>query len=159
MLERRRLIGGHEVISDPATSRRLARFGHEATQPERLVRRLLSERGHRFRIRNRDLPGSPDIANRSQLWAIFVHGCYWHHHVGCARATIPYRNRAFWLGKFRDNRRRDRRVVLELERQGFVVGVLWECEVIQPSVLRARLSKFGRYLAKRGLTISASRKR
>jgi DNA mismatch endonuclease Vsr len=136
----RRRIGKHLVVSDPTTSRRLARFGHETTEPERLVRRYLFAQGYRFRVHNRDLPGSPDIANRSRRWAVFVHGCFWHHHIRCSRATVPARNRAFWLAKFRDNHRRDRRVVTELEKHAFVVAVLWECQVKQPWFLHRRLS-------------------
>ncbi len=137
----RRRLGGHLIVYDQATSRRLARFGHETSGPERLVRSFLSSAGLRFRTKNRDLPGSPDVANRSKKWAVFVHGCYWHHHAGCRRATVPTRNRAFWLSKFRDNRRRDRRVVSQLEAAGFTVAVVWECEMLEPHVLGQRLSK------------------
>lgn len=135
----RRRIDGHVVVYDEATSRRLARFGHEVTTPEQLVRSFLSAAGLRFRTRNRDLPGSPDLANRSKRWAVFVHGCYWHHHAGCSRATIPARNRDFWLSKFRANRRRDRRVIDKLEMAGYTVGVVWECEVVLPTSLRSAL--------------------
>lgn len=137
----RRRLGGHLIVYDQATSRRLARFGHETSGPERLVRSFLSSTGLRFRTKNRDLPGSPDVANRSRKWAVFVHGCYWHHHAGCRRATVPTRNRGFWLSKFRDNRRRDRRVVSQLEAAGFTVAVVWECETLEPNVLGQRLSK------------------
>ena len=135
----RRRIGRYVVVFDEATSRRLARFGHETSGPERTVRRFLASLGMRFRVRNRDLPGSPDIANRSRKWAIFVHGCFWHHHYGCSRAAVPSRNRAFWVAKFSRNRRRDRRVLSQLQRGGFTVGVVWECEVSRVSLLRQRL--------------------
>jgi len=137
-LERRR-IGRHLIVYDQATSRRLAPFGHETSRPERLVRALLSSAGLRFRTRNRDLPGSPDVANRSKKWVVFVHGCYWHHHPRCRRATVPTRNRAFWLAKFRDNRRRDRHAVSRLLAMGFTVAVVWECETVSPADLRHTL--------------------
>lgn len=141
MVLARRRVGGHVIAYDEPTSRRLARFGHETSGPELVVRHYLSAAGLRFRTHNRDLPGSPDVANRSRRWAIFVHGCFWHHHSGCPRATVPSRNRAFWLSKFRDNRRRDRRVVSQLERAGFTVAVVWECEVMRSGLLGRRLSK------------------
>lgn len=137
----RRRVGGHLIVYDAATSRRLARFGHETSGPERMVSRFLYAAGLRFRTRNRDLPGSPDVANRSKRWAVFVHGCFWHHHAGCRRATLPSRNRAFWRSKFRGNRGRDRRVVSALERAAFTVAVVWECEVAEHRLLRQRLSK------------------
>lgn len=137
----RRRIGKHLVVYDEATSRRLARFGHETSGPERLVRRFLASLGLRFRVCNRDLPGSPDVANRSRKWAVFVHGCFWHHHPRCRRAAVPSRNRAFWLAKFRRNRARDHRVVSQLQADGFTVGVAWECEVNRVGVLQRRLAK------------------
>lgn len=135
-----RRVGKHRIVYDEATSRRLARFGHEESKPEKIVRRALHAAGLRFRIHNRDLPGSPDVANRRARWAVFVHGCYWHHHRGCPRATIPTRNRAFWLEKFRANRRRDARVVRQLEEAGYEVGVVWECEARDGRALRAQVS-------------------
>jgi DNA mismatch endonuclease, patch repair protein len=92
------------------------------------VRRELHRMGCRFRVHNRDLPGTPDIANRSRRWAIFVHGCFWHHHEGCKRATVPKRNRTFWLAKFRSNRDRDRRAEETLRRAGFLTITIWECD-------------------------------
>ena len=89
------------------------------------------------------------MANRSKKWAVFVHGCYWHHHAGCRRATVPTRNRAFWLAKFRDNRRRDRRVVSQLGAAGFTVAVIWECELAKPRVFSQKLSKVVRAVRRR----------
>lgn len=111
------------------------------TAPERVVRRILSDLGHRFRLANRDLPGSPDLANRSRKWAIFVHGCYWHQHRGCPRATIPKRNRDWWKAKFRDNRRRDERKTRALEEEGYLVLTVWECETESAPELGRRLRR------------------
>ncbi len=146
----RRHVGGHLIAYDQATSRRLARFGHEASGPELVVRRFLYSTGLRFRVNNRDLAGSPDIANRAKKWAVFVHGCYWHHHAGCSRATVPSRNRLFWLAKFRENRRRDRRVVIQLQEAGFTVAVVWECETVKSLTLRQKLAKFIRTARRQG---------
>ena len=94
--------------TDAATSLRMAGIRQHSTKPELAVRRPFAELGASYRISNRDLPGSPDIANRRQKWAIFVHGCYWHRHAGCARTTTPTRNRAAWKAKFAANVARDR---------------------------------------------------
>ncbi len=96
--------------------------------------------GLRFRVRNRDLPGSPDIANRSKKWAVFVHGCFWHRHVGCSRATTPKRNAEFWAEKFERNRERDRSVVREMRKMGFTVAIVWECETRDEVRLKRILS-------------------
>ena len=60
---------------------------------------------------------------------MFVNGCFWHHHAGCFRATIPKRNTRFWLDKFDANRRRDRPAVVALQQMRFKVYALWECEM------------------------------
>src|SRR5688500_542986 len=99
-----------DLILDEVTSKRLGRIRQADTAPEQTVRRALWALGLRFRRANRDLPGSPDIANRTAHWAVFVHGCFWHAHTGCSKATVPKRNRQFWLEKFAANRARDARV-------------------------------------------------
>lgn len=100
------------------------------------MRRFLHALGHRFRVHNRDLPGSPDVANRTRRWAVFVHGCFWHRHEGCPRTTTPSRNRQFWLDKFAANVRRDERVQGQLRELGWKVLVIWECECEDVSRLR-----------------------
>ena len=74
-------------------------------------------------------------------WAIFVNGCYWHHHTGCLRATIPARNRDFWTTKFAANRRRDARKIRALRARGFRIVVVWECQTRDAAALAARLSR------------------
>lgn len=124
-----------------ATSLRMGRTRQHGTAPELTVRSLLHALGHRFRVNNRDLPGSPDIANRRRRWAVFVHGCYWHQHRNCPKATVPKRNRMFWLRKFARNRRRDRDRQERLRRMGFSVIVVWECELSDLRVVGKQLNR------------------
>ena len=126
---------------DPTTSARLGRIRQQDTAPELTVRSIVRELGLRYRIRNRDLPGSPDLANRTRRWAVFVHGCYWHSHEGCYRATVPKRNREFWEAKFIANEKRDRQSAANLKRRGFAVVTVWECELARPWVVRRRLAR------------------
>src|SRR5437762_3368768 len=97
--------------SKETISRRMAAVRSRNTGPERLARALAYRCGLRFRLQNRDLPGSPDLANRSKRWAIFVHGCFWHAHEGCPKATRPKSNSAYWRAKFLSNRARDAKAV------------------------------------------------
>lgn len=120
----------------------MAGIRQHSTKPELAVRRALRELGASYRISNRDLPGSPDVANRGQGWAIFVHGCYWHRHPGCARATTPTRNREAWEEKFTGNVERDRRKAAALEQLGFRVLTIWECETEDAEGLRRRLARY-----------------
>ncbi|MDB5451436.1 MAG: vsr [Caulobacteraceae bacterium] len=94
--------------------------------------------GASYRKNVRGLPGSPDFANRSRGWAIFVHGCFWHAHRGCRRATKPKSNAPFWSEKFARNRARDAEAIVTLRKRGFRVALVWECEL---DTAQARLSK------------------
>jgi DNA mismatch endonuclease (patch repair protein) len=100
------------------------------TAPELLVRRALRDLGYSYRCNVRSLPGTPDIANKSKKFAVLVHGCFWHRHPGCRRATMPKSNTPMWRREFRDNIRRDERDLEVLRRLGFLVITLWECEVV-----------------------------
>jgi DNA mismatch endonuclease (patch repair protein) len=124
-----RKVGRWVLEVDPITSARMAGVRQKATVPELAVRRVAYAAGLRFRTRNKDLPGSPDIANRTARWAVFVHGCFWHRHAGCAKATTPKRNLEFWAAKFSANEGRDQRVQEALVGLGYDVLVVWECDV------------------------------
>lgn len=116
------------VRTDAATSVRMAGIRQKDTRIETEVAKALRSLGVRYRKNVKRLPGSPDFANGAQRWAIFVHGCFWHHHPGCPKATIPKSNTKFWKTKFRDNQQRDARAIRSLRRGGYRVIVIWECQ-------------------------------
>lgn len=86
------------------------------------------------------LPGAPDFVLPRWRVAMFVHGCFWHQHNGCARATKPKRNQSYWQEKFARNKERDARAVAQLVKEGWRVLTIWECETTNPRQLRARIS-------------------
>ena len=118
----------------------MANIRQRGTAPELAVREVASSLGIRYRLHNRDLPGSPDLANRTQKWAVFVHGCFWHRHHGCSKTTSPTRNADFWEEKFQANIRRDRRVTAALRKSGHRVIVIWECKTTSVERVRKSLS-------------------
>lgn len=120
----------------------MSRQKQAGTLPELTVRAMVREAGGHYRVSNRDLPGSPDIANRSRKWAIFVHGCFWHAHTGCARAVIPRRNRRIWISKLAGNKGRDRKAIRDLRRLGYRVMVVWECQARRPASIGDRVGLF-----------------
>jgi DNA mismatch endonuclease Vsr len=125
----------------PSRSALMARVRQRGTAAELMVGAVLRSLGASYRINVRGLPGSPDFANRTRKWAVFVHGCFWHHHAGCKRATVPKTNRAFWQEKFISNRKRDRKAVFNLRRWGYRVAVIWECEISRETLVRSKLSQ------------------
>lgn len=124
-----------------AISRRMAGVRQKGTQIETTVATLLRQLGLSYRKNVSSLPGSPDFANRKRRWAIFVNGCFWHHHRRCKRATVPKANAEFWLEKFERNRSRDAQKIVALRRMGFRVVILWECRLGDPTYVRQAASK------------------
>lgn len=131
---------GHLLEVDDATSQRMASIRQHGTTPELTVRAIVYALGRRYRTTNRDLAGSPDLANRARRWAMFVHGCFWHRHPGCRLTTTPSRNREFWLAKFKRNIERDAAAVSRLEAAGYAVAIVWECETRDAHRLALRLA-------------------
>lgn len=98
------------------------------TKPEVLVRSLLHRNGYRFRLHPKELPGKPDILLPKHRLAIFVHGCFWHQHVGCPDGRRPTSNVSFWEKKFSSNAERDRKSIRLLHQQGWTTLTIWECQ-------------------------------
>ena len=132
-----------DVVSKAVRSRMMSRIRAKDTAPELTLRRALHRMGFRFRLHARDLPGCPDIVLPRHRLAIFVHGCFWHHHQGCRFAAVPSTRRAFWKAKFKANRERDRLARIQLTRLGWNTMVFWECE-LRPLVSRVRSAGKGK---------------
>lgn len=97
------------------------------TKPELVLRSELHQRGFRFRLHQRTLPGTPDVVLRKHNAVVFVQGCYWHRHNGCAYATMPKSQVDFWTEKFRRNIERDNATREKLLSLGWRVAVVWQC--------------------------------
>lgn len=124
-------------------SENMSRIRGKDTKPEMKVRRLVHGLSFRYRLHRRDLPGSPDLAFPGRRVAIFVHGCFWHRHIGCANCTTPKSRVEFWTDKFAKNVERDRRAISDLERLGWRVMTIWECETEGSGTdLGARVASF-----------------
>jgi len=120
----------------------MARIASKDTKPEMAVRRLLHALGYRYRLHRRDLPGSPDMSFSSRKKAIFVHGCFWHRHEDCRRATTPATRKSYWEQKFQRNVLRDRKNLADLRDMEWDSLVVWECETADLPALARRLASF-----------------
>jgi DNA mismatch endonuclease, patch repair protein len=107
----------------------MSNIRNKNTKPEVRLRKALHREGFRFRINVRSLPGSPDIVLPKWQTMVFVHGCFWHQHPGCPKATKPSTNVEFWNKKFEANNRRDARVLGQLHGLGWRTAIVWECAV------------------------------
>ena len=107
----------------------MGRIRSKNTKPEIIVRSILHRMGFRFSLKNKNLPGSPDVVMPRHKATVFVHGCFWHRHQGCKYAYSPKTRQAFWRDKFKSNVDRFKVVKGSLKKMGWKVIVVWECEV------------------------------
>ena len=128
-----------DVFTPAERSAVMRRVKSKDTAPERLVRRILTDMGVRYRLNRRDLPGSPDIALGPRRLAIFVHGCFWHGHACRRGGRQPKQNAAYWAAKIARNMQRDAEAQARLGAIGWTSLVLWECNLKDRAVLQDRL--------------------
>ena len=139
------VYGGQMESRTPAQrSFNMSRVRNKDTQLERAVRSALHRIGFRFRKNVKTLPGSPDIVLPRYQLAVFVHGCFWHGHEGCRRATLPSTRKEFWTAKIEKNRQRDMKARRDLEDLGYKVEVVWGCEVRDLSSVVDRVKQAAR---------------
>ncbi len=131
-----------DKFSSEKRSAVMARVRGRDTKPEIAVRRILHSLGYRFRLHRRDLPGNPDIVLPRHRKIIFVHGCFWHGHSGCARASRPATNVDFWNRKLDGNKQRDAQTLQKLGELGWDVLVVWQCRTKDAAALKESLRQF-----------------
>ena len=98
------------------------------TKPEMFVRKALHHAGFRYRLHVKDLPGKPDIVLPKHRALIFVHGCFWHSH-DCHLFKWPKSREEFWRKKLLGNKAGDANHLVELQKAGWRVLVIWECSL------------------------------
>ena len=96
------------------------------TKPELIVRQGLHHRGYRYRLHNRNLPGTPDLTLPKHKAVIFVNGCFWHMHR-CGLFKMPSTSQEWWSRKLERNVEIDKQAIEALRASGWRVLVVWEC--------------------------------
>jgi len=119
----------------------MSRIRGRDTAPERTVRSMLHRLGLRFSLRRKELPGKPDIVLPARGAVVFVHGCFWHQHVGCRHAVMPKTRETFWSEKLQRNVARDGENARALRRSGWRVVTVWECELADEERVARRLGR------------------
>lgn len=112
----------------PAVHKSMAGNKRADTKPELLVRQKLREAGlSGYRLQWK-VPGRPDVAWPGKKVALFVNGCFWHRCPHC-NLPLPKSNIEYWSVKFEKNVERDARNLEQLEKMGWKVFVVWECQL------------------------------
>jgi len=118
----------------------MSKITGKETKPEILVRRFLFAAGFRFRKNVVNLLGKPDIVLSKYNTIIFVHGCFWHGHT-CKRGKLPESNHEFWKQKIEKNIERDKQIIAQLEKDGWTVIIIWQCEIRNKEKCNMRLNE------------------
>lgn len=117
-------------ITKEQRSKNMSHIRSKDTSIELKVRKYLFSLSYRYRVNYKKLPGKPDIVFTKKKIAIFIHGCYWHgHNCNSRYAHISKSNTNYWNTKIQRNQERDKRNIEQLEKDGWKVIVLWECEI------------------------------
>lgn len=77
---------------------------------------------------------------------VFVHGCFWHRHLGCRYATNPKTRAEFWEVKFAANVARDSAVRAALLEAGWRVATIWECALRKPEQVAVAADQLSTWL-------------
>ena len=128
-----------DVFDSDKRSEIMSRVKGKNTAPEMRVRTILHALGFRYRLHNKLLPGNPDIVLKKHEAVIFVHGCFWHGHIGCSRSRRPQTRRKFWNRKLDETILRDKRNITTLRSLGWSVHLIWECETKNRKSLKEKL--------------------
>ena len=129
-----------DQLTPEARSALMRRVRRSGTEPELAVRAALRRLRVRYRLNAPPLPGRPDLILLGRRVAIFVHGCFWHRHPGCRRASVPETRADYWAAKFDRNVARDAAAARALRDLGWRVVTVWECETQNGARLAAGLA-------------------
>lgn len=119
----------------------MARVKTKGSKPELQVRSALHRLGYRYRLHCEELPGRPDLVFPAKKKVIFVHGCFWHGHY-CPRGKLPATNVEFWKTKICKNRKRDAKLLEQLQTLGWDAEIIWECEIRSDKQFLVKLTHF-----------------
>lgn len=133
-----------DSLSKQDRSDRMRCITSKNTRPEMIVRKTVHAMGYRYRLHQRNLPGSPDLVFPSRRKVIFIHGCFWHRHGDplCKLSRLPKTRLDFWLPKLEANAQRDTLALANLDILGWSALVLWECELKDRASLQSRIGRF-----------------
>ncbi|MBM3956957.1 MAG: DNA mismatch endonuclease Vsr [Gemmatimonadetes bacterium] len=129
----------------PGAARMARAVKARGTSPELALRAALRRAGFagRYRVNDRRLPGSPDMAFPRAEVALFVDGDFWHGRAWFERGRLPRNNRALWRAKFERNRARDRRDDAALRALGWAVVRVWVSDLARdPGGVADALGRF-----------------
>lgn len=97
------------------------------TIAEKIIMRELRKRKIYFAKNVKTIIGKPDIVFRRKKVAVFIDSDFWHGHP--QRFIMPKTNTEYWEKKIARNKKRDKEVTEQLQKDGWKVIRLWEYDI------------------------------
>lgn len=122
-------------------SENMSKIKSKDTKPEKVVRKILSVMGLKYRLHSKKLPGKPDIVIASKKTAVFINGCFWHQHENCKRKSTPKTNAEYWKPKLANNVAKQKKDIQEIKKLGLKPWIIWECQTADRESLAKRIRR------------------
>jgi DNA mismatch endonuclease (patch repair protein) len=142
-----------DIFTKGKRSQIMSSISAKETRPEIAVRSFLFRRGFRFRKNVKTLPGKPDIVLHKFKTVVFIHGCFWHGHQKCKRASLPKTNKAFWSKKIKGNTKRDERNYSDSKKIGWRLITIWQCQLRNHKMFESTMESLTRSLLSGNLNL------
>ena len=106
----------------------MSKIRSKNTKVEVALFKELRKRKIYFQKHYKGAVGCPDLAVPSKKIAVFIDGDFWHGwQFSRWQDRLPVK---YWREKIEKNRRRDKRVISRLRREGWRVLRIWEHELV-----------------------------
>ena len=115
----------------PERSERMSNIKNKNTKAEILLRKALWQKGVRYQIHVKTIPGKPDIVINKYRLIIFVDGSFWHGYNWAYKKQKIASNAQFWIPKIERNMQRDSDNNKMLEGVGYTVMRFWDHDVLK----------------------------
>ena len=117
-----------------AVSRRMKRVKGSNTKIEKIMERLLRKERIKYRkqVNLRGLPGRPDFRIVGTNVLIFCDSSFWHGRRKNEVSGVAFKkNKAFWVNKLTENKKRDSRINRILRKNGWKVLRFWDTNILK----------------------------
>lgn len=112
-----------DTVSKKQRGKIMSKVRSKETKMEIDFRKVLWQKGLRYRKNSANYFGKPDIVLKKYKTVIFLDSCFWH---GCKRhCRMPSSNKKYWIDKIERNKRRDKQVIKYYKKIGWKIIRFW----------------------------------
>lgn len=119
----------HKLKTTPEISKRMSKLKSERNKVETKLAKALWNKGYRYRLNYKKLPGSPDIVLTKYAIAIFVDGEFWHGKDFENQKKHIKNNNKYWVHKIENNINRDKKNDTILRQTGWITLHFWSRDI------------------------------